>query len=333
MCRRERRSLASRHAISPPPPRSREPGRGRARRHRRARAAAPAHATFPGRNGRWLAFPRDDAGRAALHRAPERPRPAPDHRRRRRRRPSRLVAGRAADRLRARRRGRRSVAIMTADGSGLVRVPARRRHRSRATRRSRPTADASSSPTSTARKRRIWSMQARRHASAGGSRSRATADPNVSPDGRALAFSASTAQPGRAGAVHQSLDGRRPLPAHAVQLRRRLQARLGAGRPPARVHRQRRLRRPGDVGEHRHDPPGRHRPALRDPLHAVARSTRSVGSYSPDGRRIVFRLRGPRALRPLQDAPRRHARAADPPAVVDFAPRFIDWGPASGHGR
>ena len=72
-----------------------------------------------------------------------------------------------------------------------------------------------------------------------------TVDPNVSPDGRRLAFMTFNDDPGGQALFTSGVDGSNPTAHHPVQLQRRRQARLGARRPAARVHPQRRLRSSG----------------------------------------------------------------------------------------
>ena len=99
---------------------------------------------------------------------------------------------------------------MNADGSGLVTLPKLREASSRSTRRSRPTAGASSSTHSMANSRpsgacRLDGTQ-RRLIKTG-----PTADPNASPDGRRLGFMGFNGNPG-ARRCSPVVDGSNPLP-------------------------------------------------------------------------------------------------------------------------
>ena len=120
-----------------------------------------------------------------------------------------------------------------------------------------------------------WVRQAVRHR-------RGETDPNVSPDGRRLSFKDSAS-----GAVGPEHGWQRPRPGLAHGLGR-LQARLGARRATSRLQRQLRTR-PDRRGEHRDRSPRRIRDCSTSPT-TPAPVIAYVGSYSPDGQWIVFRL-------------------------------------------
>ena len=156
-------------------------------------------------------------------------------------------------------------------------------------------------------------------------------DPNVSPDGRKLNFVGSREGVEFAQALFTvRLDGtsvKRLTPF----LRRRHQAGLGARRRPTPVHRERRLRPPGasaNMATIRPDGTG-FRYLTR---YSGGEVNAFAGSYSPNGRRIVFRYEdhgnyGLYTMRPDGC----HVRVILP--LSEFRPRYIDWGPETGHRR
>jgi Tol biopolymer transport system component len=293
--------------------------------------ASPALATFPGRNG-LIAFHSDtDAGaqiftvrpegrglRQLTHVAGEAIRPewSPDGRR-------------IAFELGTAEPETASVAIMNADGSGLRTIP--------------PVPGViEADPSFTPDGRRIvydtfngvveatWSMRLdgtdrRLITEAGGP------DPQVSPNGRRLAFLGFNGEPGGQALFTSGIDGSNARPIMPFSFNAGFKHDWSPdGRTLAFTHNAD-LARPGEsanIATIRPDGTG-----LRFFTRYRGGDVKAfVGSYSPDGRWIVFRLEDHGRFGLYKMHPNgTHVRPIL--GLSDFAPRFIDWGSRSGWGR
>ena len=113
-------------------------------------------------------------------------------------------------------------------------------------------------------------------------------DPNFSPDGKPITFVRIKKEHGcRRSSPSGPMAG--AATADPLQLGRCDQARLVAGRQAHRADHERRLRATGRIREPRHDPAGRHGNDAVDALHR-RKENAFAGSFSPDGKQIVFRL-------------------------------------------
>ena len=227
--------------------------------------AGPAHATFPGRNGLHRVLQLHRPWRPDLHRAPERPRPAPDHPRQRRC----LNVDWSPD-------GRRiafdietpdsaQIAIMNADGSGLVTLPKAPGNIIEVDPSFTPDGRRLVFSTNNGGDDALWSMKLdgtdRRLIKTG-----ATADPNVSPDGRRIAFLSFNGEPFGKALSTSSIDGSKPLQLTPFSFNVGFRLDWAPdGRQLAFIHNVD-LVDPEPLRQHRDDPPGRNRPAVRDQL-------------------------------------------------------------------
>ena len=292
--------------------------------------AGPAHATFPGRNGLIAFYSSTDQGAQIFTVRPNG----------RDLRQITHVSGDAAD-VDWSPDGRRiafdietpdsvQIAIMNADGSGLVTLP------------KAPGNIIEVDPSFTPDGRRlvfltnnggddaIWSMKLdgtdRRLIKTGGA-----SDPNVSPDGRRIAFVSFNGEPFGTALSTSSIDGSEPLPAHALQLQRGLQARLGPRRPPARLHPQRRPR------SSRTPPSTSRRSARTEPACGLSPTTATNRSEPCSAATPPMAVGSCSASRPTassactRSTPTEHT-SAPILGLSDFAPRFIDWGASTQHG-
>jgi Tol biopolymer transport system component len=150
-------------------------------------------------------------------------------------------------------------------------------------------------------------------------------DPNVSPDGRQLSFLGFNGEPGGTALFVSAIDGSRPLPITPFSFNVGFKTDWSPdGRRLAFIHNVD-LVRPGEsVNVATINPNGT---GLRFVTTFRGGQVNAFnGSYSPDGRWIVFRLEdhgrsGMYKIRPDGT----HLRPIL--AVSDFAPRYIDWGP------
>ena len=157
-----------------------------------------------------------------------------------------------------------------------------------------------------------------------------TSDPNVSPDGRRLAFLGFNGEPGGTALFTSGIDGRNPLQLTPFSFNVGFKNDWSPdGRHVAFIHNVD-LVRPGEsvnIATIRPNGTG-----LRFVTrYRGAQVNAYLGSYSPDGRWIVFRLEahgrnGMYKIRPDGTDLRPIL------GLSNFAPRYIDWGPRTRHG-
>ncbi len=220
------------------------------------------------------------------------------------------------------------VAIMNADGSGLVRLP------------KAPGNIVEVDPSFTPDGRRIvfntyngevedlWSMKLdgtdRRLIKTG-----AAADPNVSPDGRRIAFMDFNGEPFGQALFTIGLNGRNPLQLTPFSFNVGFRLDWAPdGRRLAFIHNVDLADPNLSVNIATIRPDGT---ALRFVTNYRDQQVRAlVGSYSPDGRWIVFRLEAHGQFGLYKVHPDgTHLRPIL--GLSDFAPRVIDWGPSARH--
>jgi Tol biopolymer transport system component len=154
-------------------------------------------------------------------------------------------------------------------------------------------------------------------------------DPNVSPDGRRLAFLGFNDEPGGHALFTSAIDGSNPLPITPYSFNVGFKNDWSPdGRRLAFIHNVD-LVHPGEsvnIATIRPNGTG-----LRFVTsYRGAEVNAFLGSYSPDGRWIVFRLEdhGRNGMYKIR-ADGTHLRPIL--GVSDFAPRYIDWGPSTRH--
>jgi Tol biopolymer transport system component len=285
----------------------------------------PAHATFPGRNGLIAFYSSTDQGAQIFTVRPNG----------RDLRQITHVNGDASD-VDWSPDGRRiafdvatadsaQIAIMNADGSGLVTLP------------KAPGNIIEVDPSFTPDGRRLvfgtnsggddatWSMKLdgtdRRLIKVGG-----TADPNVSPDGRRIAHLIFSGEPFGTALSTMGIDGSKPLQLTPFSFNVGFRLDWAPdGRRLAFIHNVDLVIPNTSVNIATIRPDGT---GLRFVTHYRDQQIRALfGSYSPDGRWIVFRLEANDQFGLYKIHPDgTHLRPIL--GLSDFAPRYIDWGPS-----
>jgi|tagenome__1003787_1003787.scaffolds.fasta_scaffold20898654_2 Tol biopolymer transport system component len=218
------------------------------------------------------------------------------------------------------------VAIMNADGSGLVTLP------------KAPGNALEGDPSFTPDGRRLvfrtingdveaqWSMK-RDGTDRRLMRTEATADPNVSPDGRRLAFLSFNGEPFGSALTTSNINGTKPflVTPFSFNVGFRLDW-APNGRQLAFIHNVDSFIPDTSVNIATIRPDGT---GLRFVTSYRDQQVRAfVGSYSPDGRWIVFRLEDHDQFGLYKIHPDgTHLRPIL--GLSDFAPRYIDWGPST----
>jgi Tol biopolymer transport system component len=291
--------------------------------------AGPAHATFPGRNGLIAFYSSTDQGAQIFT---VRPNGRDLHQ-------ITHVSGDASNvdwspdgrsiAFNIETPDSAQIAIMNADGSGLVTLP------------KAPGNIIEVDPSFTPDGRRlvfitnnggddaIWSMKLdgtdRRLIKTGG-----TSDPNVSPDGRRIAFLSFNGEPFGTALSTSSIDGSEPLQLTPFSFNVGFRLDWAPdGRQLAFIHNVDLVIPNTSINIATIRPDGT---GLRFVTHYRDQQVRALfGSYSPDGRWIVFRLEANGQFGLYKVHPDgTHLRRIL--GLSDFAPRFIDWGASTPHG-
>ena len=291
--------------------------------------AAPAHATFPGHNG-LIAFHSDTDQGAQIFTVRPNGRDL---------RQITHVSGNASNvdwspdghriAFNIETPDSAQIAIMNGDGTGLVTLPVAPGNIVEADPSFTPDGRRLVFTTYNGEVEGLWSMNldgsGRRLIKPG-----SAVDPNVSPDGRRIAFMDFNGEPFGQALFTLGIDGKRPLQLTPFSFN--VGFRLGwapDGRQLAFMHNVDLVdpNRSVNIATIRPDGTGvRFVTDFRDPQVSTA-----VGSYSPDGRWIVFRLTDHGRFGLYKVHPDgTHLRPIL--GLSDFAPRFIDWGTGPRHG-
>jgi Tol biopolymer transport system component len=221
------------------------------------------------------------------------------------------------------------LAIMNADGSGLVALPKAPGHIVEADPSFTPDGRRLVFDTYDGAVEAIWSMKldgTDRHlvTTAGG------ADPNVSPDGRRLAFVGFNGEPGGQALFTSGIDGSNLLQLTPFSFNVGFKLDWApAGRQLAFIHNADFAIPDDSANIATISPDGTGLRFLTN--YHDGQVNAFVGSYSPDGRWIVFRLEDHGQFGLYKMHPDgTHLRPIL--GLSDFAPRYIDWGARTRHG-
>src|SRR3954463_8256081 len=221
------------------------------------------------------------------------------------------------------------IAIMNADGSGLVTLPKAPGNIIEVDPSFTPDGHRLIFLTNSGGDDALWIMKLdgtdRRLIKTGGA-----SDPNVSPDGRRIAFLTFNGEPFGNALSTSSIDGSNPLQLTPFSFNVGFRLDWAPdGRQLAFIHNVDLVIPNTSVNIATIRPDGT---GLRFVTHYRDQQVRALfGSYSPDGRWIVFRLEANGQVRLY----RIHPDGTGLRAILglsDFAPRFIDWGPRARPG-